>query len=226
MRHLVLALAIFASALHASQTAAQPCADPAHSSVPPGIILVGTNAGAVDTSFPFTVHVADVQGRPVAGTPVSIVFNPSGSSLTNPDVGVCIVQSEAGLSFDCITDVATKATNASGNVTFYIVGGSKNTGNCTPGGGMKDIAVVACGVQLGLANCAILDQDGVSGVSANDLSLWLADFFCQQHGQPYVARSDYDFSGMIGANDLSIWLGAKFGGQSISSCASNELCFP
>ncbi len=187
---------------------------PANSSKPACIAVVGTTTGVVDPAGQFTVTVKDLANNPIQNSQVVIDFS---SEYAVPDVRIGSTQPFAGLTVDCTAKTVRALTNASGVVTFRIVGGAQNSGN-SPGVGAGGAKVFADGVLLGSVTVEAFDQDGVSGVGANDLSAWLGDKFAT--GAPYYGRSDYDCNASVGANDLSVWLAVKFAAGSSASAAA------
>ncbi|MCC7065569.1 MAG: hypothetical protein IT456_22380 [Planctomycetes bacterium] len=117
---------------------------------------------------------------------------------------------------NCPSKTVRKFTDVTGVVSFTVVGGSNNTG-ATAGAGLNAVKVYADGVLLGSLTAAVIDQDGIGGAGANDLSVWLAD----QGSGFYFGRSDYDYDTILGANDLSLWLAAQGSG---ASAESGTLC--
>ena len=179
----------------------------AQSTVPACITLVGSLAGVPDAAGTFTVTVHDLANNPINGA--SVVCDFSGCT----DIAICNDQLDANATVNCGAKTTRKFTDALGNVTFTILGGSNGGGNATTllNGGK----VFANGVLLKNPTVSAFDLDGAGGVGANDLSAWLGDFGSGQN----FGRSDYDCSGGIGANDLSLWLGNFGAGTSASSCA-------
>src|SRR5262249_49284417 len=98
---------------------------------------------------------------------------------------------------------------------FTILGGSNGAGATTLLGGGR---IFANGVQFGSPTVSAFDLDGVNGVGANDLSIWLADFGTP--GNPAYGRSDYDCSGGVGVNDLAVWIAAFGSGAQVQSCSA------
>jgi hypothetical protein len=180
----------------------------ANSTTPTCITLVGSLAGTPDAAAgQFSLTVRDLANNPLNGA--SVVIDLSGCL----DLAICNDQLDANALVNCGAKTTRKFTNASGVVTFTVLGGSNGAGNASTllGGGR----IFANGTLIQSPTVAAFDLDGASGVGANDLSAWLTDFGA---GQPY-GRSDYDCSGGIGANDLSFWLTEFGNGTSASSCA-------
>jgi hypothetical protein len=178
-----------------------------NSTAPACITLVGSLAGVPDAAGQFTITVRDLANNPLNGA--SVVIDVSGCT----DIAICNDQLDVNALVNCGAKTTRKFTDALGNVTFTVLGGSNGGGNATTltNGGK----IFANGTLIKQPTVAAFDLDGAGGVGANDLSAWLGDF---GSGNPY-GRSDYDCSGNIGANDLSLWLGEFGAGTSASSCA-------
>jgi len=182
----------------------------ANSTTPTCITLVGSLAGAPDAAAgQFSLTVRDLANNALAGA--SVVIDVSGCL----DIAICSDQLDANALVNCGAKTTRKFTNASGVVTFTVLGGSNGAGNASTllAGGR----IFANGTLIQSPTVAAFDLDGASGVGANDLSAWLTDF---GSGNAY-GRSDYDCSGGVGANDLSFWLTEFGNGTSASSCASS-----
>jgi hypothetical protein len=183
----------------------------ANSDTPPCITLVGNTAGIPDGLGTFVVTVRDLANNPLNGASVVIDL------INATDLALCDDQLDGAALVNCAAKTTRKFTDALGQVTFTVLGGSNGGGNATTllGGGR----IYANGTLIGSPTVSAIDLDGASGVGANDLSAWLGDF-----GSGFAfGRSDYDCSGDIGANDLSLWLGAFGSGASSASCAVS--CF-
>jgi hypothetical protein len=183
---------------------------PTHSTAPSYITLVGSRAGVPDSaSGQFAVVVRGLTDNTFNGA--AVVLDLSGCS----DAAICSDQLDSGALVNCAAKTIRRFTNALGEVTFTALGGSNGSGMASTTTGCAGI--YANGTFLRFATVSVLDLDGVNGVGANDLSVWLADFGT---GIPY-GRDDYDHDGRIGANDLSVWLNAFGSGASGNSCTSS-----
>ena len=183
---------------------------PATSTVPDLLTLVARDgSGAVDPAHPFTVVVRKLSGRPVPGADVVLEF--SGC----PDLRFCTDQGDPNVTMYCEYRVLRAFADGNGQVTFHVAGSAANNG-ASPGPSGPALKVYADGVLLKVVRAAALDQNGSDGLTGNDHSAWLADYFS---GQAF-ARSDYDGDGTLGGNDLSLWLAAFFGGASALGCGS------
>ena len=196
-----------AAGLLAASAAMAGVPSPTNSTTPLCISLVGSLAGAPDAVGSFNIVVRDLANNPLNGA--SVVIDLSGCN----DLSICDDQLDANALVNCGAKTTRKFTNALGQVSFIVLGGSNGGGNASSllGAGR----IYANGTQIQAPTVSAFDLDGAGGVGANDLSAWLGDF---GSGQPY-GRSDYDCSGNIGANDLSLWLGEFGAGTSASSCA-------
>ncbi len=182
--------------------------NPANSTIPVGITLVGTTAGVADPYGQFTVTVRDFSNNLIPNSSVILDF-----SANTPDIKIQSTQPFAGLTTDCTTKTVRALTNASGVATFRIVGSS--IGPVTSG--FTKGTVLADGVVLGHTEVAALDLDGVGGAGANDLSVWTAYFLATQA----AGAGDYDYNGSLGANDLSVWVAAFLSAGSTVSSSPN-----
>ena len=171
----------------------------ANSTVPAQILLVGHDGLSADPAGHFDVVVRDLANQPCVGAVVSIDF--SGA----PDLAISTLQFQSGMSLaSCTPAIVTATTDGLGRASFNIVGAvgthsmvSTPSGPCTatitatPSGGG--------GVLLSTTPVAAFDLNGIDGVNADDVHLWLADF--ASGNSP--CYSDFDNSGGVGASDLS-----------------------
>lgn len=187
---------------------ASPRVYPPNCTVPTQVRAVGTQGGVPDRAAgQFTIIIRDLVNNPTSGA--SVVLDLSGL----PDVVLCSDQADPDVTTSCTAHTVRKFTNAQGQVVFTLVGASTGTNDAQ---GLGSAKIYANGVLVRDVAVSTFDLDGAGGVSANDLSIWLADF---ASGVPHP-RSDYDGSGSVGAGDLSEWLGVLGAGTSSSSCAS------
>ncbi|MEQ1833456.1 MAG: hypothetical protein ABL977_10410 [Candidatus Eisenbacteria bacterium] len=184
------------------------CINPANSTVPACITLVGHDAiGAPDPRGLFTVTVRDLANNPTANALVRVDVTPA------TDLTLCGTQ-QAGLvvSTSAAAMFVEGRTNLLGQFTVSLMGGSNGMGNGMPSLGLGKI--YADGVLIGSPTVSVLDLDGTSGVGINDLAVWLADFSSAQ----LFGRSDYDCNAGVGINDLSVWLAAYGSSASAYGC--------
>lgn len=206
--NLVRKASLFAAAgLLAASAAFAGVPSAANSTVPNCIQLVGSSVGVVDAAGAFSVTVRDLANNPLNGA--SVVIDLSGCS----DLAICDDQLDAGALTNCASKTVRKFTDASGVVSFAILGGSNGIGNATTLlGGAK---IFANGVLIGSPTANAFDLDGANGVGINDLAVWANDY---GSGNNY-GRSEYDCNGSVGINDLSLWV-INYGiGASAESCA-------
>ena len=183
---------------------------PETSTVPDLLMLVAHDgSGNVDSAYPFTVVVRWHSGRPFENAAVVLDF--SGC----PDLRICADQGDPAVLVDCTSRTVRGLSDLNGQVTFRVAGGALNNG-AAPGPAGPTLNVYADGVFFKTVRVAALDQNGFDGLTGNDQSAWLADYYS---GQAF-ARSDYDGDGTLGGNDLSLWLAAFFGGASALGCGS------
>ena len=178
--------------------------------VPPCIALVGTNGGVVDAAGQFVVIVRGLTNNPLANMPVTLDFSAcSGVTVGGPSGPVF-----PGVTVDCANHTVTAISNALGVATFRIAGAGI-TG--APGPTAASVRVTAWGVPLMPTSVRICDLDGVNGMDAADLSIWLQAFL--HPGGSDRSELDYDCSGALTAADLSMWLTLDLAGGSSSSAA-------
>jgi len=196
-----------AAGLLAASAAMAGVPSAANSTVPACISLVGSSAGVPDALGSFSVTVRDLANNPLNGA--SVVIDLSGCT----DIAICDDQLDVDALVNCAAKTTRKFTDALGNVSFIVLGGSNGAGNATTL--LNGAKIYANGTQIGNPTAAAYDLDGALGLGANDFSAFLSDF---ASGIAY-GRSDFDCSGNIGANDLSAWLSAFSAGASNTSCA-------
>jgi len=183
---------------------------PANSSVPACFSLMGSAAGSPDAYGTFTITVRDLANNPINGSSVVLDF-----SGPHADMVPCDDQLNGAVLVNCVAKTVRQFTDALGQATFTVLGGSNGGGNAVSIGSASK--VYADGVLLASPGVSVFDLDDAGGVGANDLSAWLGDF---GSGFAY-SRADYDCSGDIGANDLSLWLGVFGAGTSSESCTGS-----
>jgi hypothetical protein len=190
----------------AAASAAVP--DPAHSNVPAYVKVGGaqSNAGVPDPTIAFSITVRDFLNNPISGSNVEVNFgNCSDTKLCTAVI--------AGQTVDCTNRAVRASTNASGQVTLSILGGSTNAGITVPpaiaaGAGSGCIRVYADGIQLATATSVVYDQNGSAvppgnGVNGLDFSIAKSDVGASGLGAPYRGRTDYTTDGAVNGADLS-----------------------
>jgi hypothetical protein len=193
--------------LRLAATGAASPPDPANCEVPDHITLVARGpSGGADPLGIFGVVVKDFNNVPELDYDVVIDFS------SCPDLRICADQSDPNVVVDCVAHTLSAPQDQNGRATFRVLGFATNTG-ASPGSIGPCVEVFAGGVFLGSVRVAAFDQNGITGVDGQDLSLFLKDYFS---GQSF-ARSDYDGSGTLDGNDLSLWLAAFFAGGSSTS---------
>ena len=204
-RPIALALVALCALVAPPAVAGPP--DPAPSTIPQNVTLVGRDAsGQADPIGFATVVIRDLANNPVPGVDVLIDFS------TTPDMRLAAAQPDPAIvSVNCSSGpVLRVVTDANGSVTFRIVG--QAVGNPSTPSNSSTLRFYSQGIYLGSAFLHAFDLDG-GGVGASDLSAWLNDFFS---GNSW-ARSDYNGSLIVDPGDLSVWLKAFFGSNSIQS---------
>jgi len=209
-------LAVLASAVLAAPGRAQIIVEPpccSNTTIPACIAVMGRNsAGVPDPLSEATVTVRDLANQPVAGASIVIDFSACA------ELRLCSDPHDPGVIVDCAARSVRTLTNAAGVARFRVTGWSVATPG-TPGSPDHSGKIFADGVLLGSPSVQIYDLDR-NGLSAPDLSDWLADFFSGND----AARGDYDCSGLLGPSDLSEWLRAYFAGGSTSNCSPEGPC--
>lgn len=183
---------------------------PGNSTLPARINFVGANGGGVPNAAApgatATVTVRDLANNPIANSSVVMSFAGCGTDSRFGDT-------QTGYTVNCPAKTVRGTTDASGVVSFVIVGGGKGLAPFSAAG---CASIIADGVSLGAVNVGTYDMNGVAGVGGADLSLWGADFLGGQN----PTRSNYDNAAGVGGADLSLWGGVFLAGQSTSSAAT------
>jgi hypothetical protein len=195
---------------------AQPA--PATSIVPPCIVLVGSNGVVADPLGAFTVIVNTAAGVPIPGCLVTVSF------LGCAYAGICPGQLDPAIvAVGCAAKSVSGVTNAAGACTIRVMGMATPLPCPFDPPGCATVTATAPGfaaVVIGATSVAAFDLDGGAGMTAGDLSQWLAGFFCGSNS----VRFDYDCDGSVGGGDLSAWLSAFFAGGSVLNCGLAGIC--
>ena len=193
-------------------TAAVPSAS--NSSLPCGLTLVGTTFDVADIRGEFSMVIRDEAQNPIPASSVVIDFD-----ACEIDIRICSIQSFAGVAVDCTSGPVgeiSAVTDGAGVVSLRIGGGARNTGANSPSESLGCATVHADGVYFGQINVAVLDQNGVLGVTPPDVAGLIGDI-CDPEIE---GRSDFDCSGTIDPRDVCILIDALFGGGSTTSCSA------
>ena len=150
----------------------------------------------------------DLANNPLVGAVVTIEL------LSCPDLDICADQLDPGVRVNCTAKTIQKFANELGQVSFTLLGGGNGGQAATTAAAVR---IFANGVLLRTARFATYDLDGLGGVGAGDLSVWLSDF---GSGTTW-SRSNFDGDGNLGAFDLSMWLTAFAAGGSTQSCVAS-----
>lgn len=196
--------AAWAGTVSASSIPCVPC-----STVPRAIALVGSAAGVADAGGTFTLVMRDFVLNPLRAATVVLDLSAC------PDLRLCSDPLDAAATVDCAAHTIKKFTDATGQVTFIVLGGSNGAGHASSLAGSARLFVN--GVQVARPTVAAFDLDGAGGVGIDDLAVWLSDFGSLQPWQ----RDDFDGDGHVGIADLSVWLGDFGSGKSAESCATS-----
>lgn len=207
MRSLLLSAALVV-AIAPPALAGFPSPDPTNCTIPPFILLVGSDGSTADPLGTFNVVVRDLTNHPIINSTVMIRF-------VCPYAGIC--QQQAGLLVDCSNKEVTTFTNLSGVATFTLIGAA-SPADC-PTDAPSCATIYADGVPLGSVSVAALDLDGSPGLTGGDLAAWLGEFLCGSTSP----RLDVSGDGLVTGGDLSVWLGAFFSGHSAVGCTAT-LC--
>lgn len=195
--------------LFAASIAAANVPDPAHSSVPGFILVVGKiNSGANNDPVGLaTITVRDFTNNPIAGALVTLDF--SGCC----DINLC----DAGTGHNCAARTVSGLTNGSGQYQFTVLGAAKDPGTAVPpsiyggcgAGGVVVKANAGTGdVTLGTVTAATLDQNGAAaggsnGTTVSDVSNIFNVFGAFQLGAPYKGRADVNLDGTVSVADAA-----------------------
>lgn len=187
--------------------------DPSKCTVPTFIDLVGTAVGTPDSRGTFTITVLDMNLNPVQNCQTILDFSACTESR------LCDNQLDTTKVVDCPTRTVRGFTNASGHITFTVIGAAKNAPPSVPGAGSNCVNILAGGVSLGLATAAVFDQNGAqtnNGVDLTDAIAVLRDW----GSGIYFGRSDLDHDGLLGLTDAIKDLRVVGDGTSSNGCTT------
>jgi len=182
--------------------------DPAHSSIPGVVYLVGRNSSGVDAYGTFTVTIRDFSNAAKANADVRLDF-------TNCTDGALCLDAVAGAGTpDCSGALKEVhgTTNLAGQVTFTIQGGRKapapasiSATGSPPGPAAGCVQIFANGVPMRNASAVYVNQSFLDGspVDGGDTHVEQLEVACAGLGAPYRARHDLDFDGVINGGDTS-----------------------
>lgn len=200
-----LAAALLAAAL-ASAPALADTPPGNNSTIPAHVTLVARGPAGPDAAAgTVVVTVRDFSAAPVAGADVVLDFSACA------DVRLAEDQGDPGLSVNCPLHWVRATTDAAGVAQFTVMGSA--SGGLSPADPPSCLRIYADGVLLGGVSVAILDRDGVGGLTTADLSGWAADYF----GGTNPSRADLDGNGAVTVADLAMWARAFFGGDDVLS---------
>ena len=177
------------------------------SSQPSGLFMkvLGQSAGSQDPASNFSYTIRDASNNPVPGSVVILNF----ASCT--DVRICSSPQPTGTA-NCGAKTVSGVTNASGQVTFGIIG-SSSAGAATFG---SCAHVTADGVPMSNLHVATGDYDAVNGINPLDVSATFGDV----NAGTNRARSDFDNNGIVNPLDVSAVFGLANAGGSPASCTT------
>ena len=204
MTGLLRKAALTACGLAVAATAFAGVPSPGNSSMSASCIrLVNKDAGGVAApNGAFTVTVRDLANNPIANSTVVLDFN---NCAVPADIRVQNGGQPAGLVQNCAAHTVRLSSNASGQVTFIVVGGAQNAGN-GPGATAACARVIADGVNLGSVAVAAFDGNGAGGLSPGDIGALVGDLFGS-----FKSRSDLDCSGALSPADIGALVSQLFG---------------
>jgi len=203
--------------LAAGSAAASP-PNPASSTVPCAIVLVGHDFAATqaDPYGQFIVIARDVFNAPEVGATISVDL-----SACCPDIKLSNTQLGAGVSHVPNSAIVRAITDVTGTATFRIEGaasqgGGPNTGSVNPLGCATISATPLGGAPEVLTSTVLVatpDENGAAGttgVDATDLSVFVGDKNAYTVSQAsYRQRSDFDFH--LPTSNCSLVFNATFG---------------
>lgn len=181
----------------------------ANSEVPPLLRVVTPRGSGVDSTATYTVILRDAINVPYWGGDVWLDFTdcdhvmlaeeqpfypPVQKGCAPPFVGL------GGLS------------DENGAVSFIVLGSVLQRWPDVADAGC--IRVTVMGMDFGNVSPAAYDQDGVGGLTANDLSLVTCDRAAWP--SPIYARSDFNGDGFIDGYDVANWMGQYFDARGAS----------
>lgn len=150
-----------------------------------------------------TAVIRDLAANPIAGVTVTLDFSSVG------DMAIALDQQDPRLAVNCATRTVSTLTDANGVASFTVLGRGLPAAASLRG----SLRIYADGILLGSPGVAVLDLDGVDGLTLADFALWTADFFSATSPQ----RSDLDGNGSVDLADLSRWSAAYFSGNDARS---------
>jgi hypothetical protein len=227
-------LLVVCGLLAMTATALAGIPSPGNSDKPSYIDVVGTvsvlatsgapvpGAGVPDSRGTFTIVVRDLGNNAIgncqvvldfgACTDMTLCYSPAllitGESYQYPYDTTQVI--------DCPSYTLRGYTDVLGSVTFSVVGLAFNTG-VHPGPGANCINILAAGVSLGRATCAVYDQNGAvttNGVEVTDMVGILKDW----GSGIYFGRSDLDHDGFLTVLDLVPFRKCYGDGTSSNGC--------
>jgi len=218
--------------LLAAATALANVPDPAHSTLPKYIKVVGTNSGGVDAAGTFSIVVRDFANNPVSNSRVELNFSAC------CDLRLCTVVVAGQTLKQCQPPIVSAISDPTGTVTFTVIGAAVDPGTCvppniTPGPGAGCITMTASGFPMGTATAVDLDLNGAfaaanNGHNGGDLPVLIQNIGAQGSGANYRGRGDYSGDGAVNGLDISFYiplLGRSASGiGSGSGCPGNAYC--
>jgi hypothetical protein len=206
--HAMLALVVAVLTTN-SRVDARDDPGPVNGTFPSCVRLVGSNGVQAPQQFGgFEVILLDIASNPVPGALMRVDFS------AIPELIIAADQPDPEAIVDCAGRSVSKVTDVNGRAVFCIVGASTNA---VPGVTLLNgCRIYGNGRLCASPTANAYDLDGMSGLGAADLTVFLNDFASGLN----LGRSDFDCSGNLGANDLSIWLRAFASGTQLVSASA------
>jgi len=179
------------------------------STQPAGLTLVGHSGGVADPTATgaSTYTIRDASNNPVPSSVVILNYS------VCTDARICSTTQPAGMTVNCGSKTVSGVTNASGVVTFRIVGGGLTSGAAITS---PCISVTADGVPMNTIRSSNVDMNGAGGLSAADITLAKVDL----NSAPTRTRADFNKSGTVTAADVTLLKSIFNAAGSNTSCAS------
>lgn len=164
--------------------------NPATSDAPTYISLGGMNGQGVPDPFVTVTYVMrNANNTPVANTSVVLNFAQCTDIVLGPGTGV-----------NCGAKTFMGATDGFGRLSVTLSGHGNGAG--PPRSVCDCVTVTGGGQPFPNIGVSTLDRDGVNGVGASDLTLFILDWL--NHANPTACRSDFSGDDALGAGDLAL----------------------
>jgi hypothetical protein len=203
----LVALALICPSFAGSPAFADPPWPPANSTIPGHVTLVCLGPAGPDIVLGrCSVTLRDLANNPVMGSVVTFDFS------NCFDMRIAADQHDPRLTVNCATRTVSAMTDLNGVALFTVIG----TGIGGPASPSSALKIYADGVLLGGVSVAVLDRDGVGGLTGMDLAQWAGDLWAGTN----PARADLDGNGVVNGGDLSRFAAAFFNGNNVLSAGT------